>query len=512
MQSWHYLALKPPPSSPDASLPVPPIKPPVGPVAVPSSPLYGPSSFPLRPFLVVLLLAVPFALLARDDWRDRVVSLTPFLPWPQWMRTEAVRLDPLLLEERRRKAASDWQQQEEAAELTRLDRALRSLKALREDETNWLRAQETPEQRERREKAEAERSALEVRVRAMEEKLKAVIHDQEQAVQRAIHDAEERVRAGYLGQVGRRVGATVRQADEEVRRAVAGLEREAEKELGERLREAVQSARESEVGRGVQRIVGRLAGHEAALEAHVRGVLEEEDDRMRAYYRAEEERLRGLMTWAKAEEAALQTEYDELSDLHFLSTNIHRLNVLLLAVDAALHPSTPQASLAQPWAQLTALSRSDPVITAAAQSVPPALLEAPPPTFDELAAAFGAMDHGAMTAVYAPPPSASPSLLSHLVAHAFSFLTIPHAALLPATDDLARLSRLRWWLYADAEKDIGKAVGEAEGLEGEEVRAVLAPWMRAARERALVEQAVTVVKTRVKALELGLVDTGEHQR
>ena len=62
----------------------------------------------------------------------------------------------------------------------------------------------------------------------------------------------------------------------------------------------------------------------------------------------------------------------------------------------------------------------------------------------------------------------------------------------------------------DAEKDIGRVVSEVDAMEGVEARGVLAEWMKAARERAMLEQAVTVVKVRVKALELNMVQAQVH--
>ena len=463
----------------------------------------------------MLALAVPFALLVRDDWRDQLVALTPSLPWPKWMRTEAVRLDRLSLEERRRARVEQWQRDDREAELLRLERAVKGLQAVEAEAEEWGRRQETAEQRERRTREETERADLEERIASMEEKVRAFTQRQAEAVKREVEDSERRLQSSYLTQAAKRGAEWTRALEQQLQATLTGVKREAESELDGRLTEEVQQARESEGAKGVERITSRAMAEQSALEDFTQRLLSSEEQRLRSYHRVEAERIERLMEWAKEEERAMQVEFDELSDLHFLSTNIHRLNVLLLAVDSALHsldstPSSPP-SLTQPWAQLKAVARADPLISAAAESVPPSLLSSPPPSFDALQLAFGELEGAALTALYSPPPSTSPSLFSHLLAHLFSLLTVPHAALLPATDDWARLSRVRWLLYEDAEKDIGRVVGEVEAMEGAEVREVLTDWLTLAKERAIIEQAVKLIKTRVEALELGVVGIGDAE-
>ena len=468
----------------------------------------------------MLLLSVPFALLARDDWRQQAISLTPSLPWPEWMRTEALRFDRLSMEERRRRRVEGWQKEEAEAELDRLEQSLKGARALMKEEKEWERRQESPEQRETRAAAERERAELERQVAEMEDKVKCLIKRQEEEVTAEVESSEIRLRDSFRSRLAEKAEEVSGALERRLQEAVAVVEREAEAELSGRVGAEVQQAREAELERGVTRINARLQADEEAIQQQAQRMMEEEAQRMAAYYEQEKSRLHPLLDWARAEERAMQTEYAEMRQLHFLSTNIHRLNVLILAIDAALHPPpSPDATaaappLTQPWSQLTALARADPVLTVAAESIPPALLSSPPPSFDILQVAFAQLERRLLTAIYSPPPSSSPSLLSHLLAHVFSLLTIPHAQLLPATDDWSRLCRLRWLLYEDAEKDIGRVVAEADGMEGVEARAVLAEWMKPARERAMVEQAVTLVKTRVKALELNMVATtiGEGER
>ena len=402
---------------------------------------------------MLLLLSVPFALFARDDWRDRLVALTPSLPWPAWMRTETLRLDRLSLEERKRRQTAEWQREEGQAELTALKRGLKGLQALQRESDEWVRRQETPQQREKRLEAETERRELRQRVQAMEDKVRALIARQEEAVKAAVKDSERRLQASYLARAAERSAQLARSLEREVQAAIGSLEVKVGRELSARLGEEVQRVRESEVAKGVERITARLLEEEVAIEGYAKQLMEEEEQRVRAFHSSEAERMRRLMEWAQGEEAAMQAEFDEASDAHFLSSNIHRLNVLLLSIQEATRPrddvhrrSAAPPSLSRSWAQLTALARADPVISAAAESIPPRPpFASPPPSFDTLQAAFTDLDRAALTALYSPAPSSSPSLFSHLLAHVFSLLTIPHAALLPATDDLARLSRVRWY-------------------------------------------------------------------
>ena len=217
---------------------------------------------------MLLLLSLPFALFARDDWRERVISLTPSLPWPQWLRTEAMRLDRLSLEERRRRKMEGWQKEEASAEVRKLEQDLRALRALAKEERDWVRQQESAEQREKRMAAESERAELERRVAEMEEKVQALIQRQEEAVTAEVQSSEQRLRSTFLSRVTEREAELLRAAELRLQEAMRSVEGEAERQLSERLRAEVQQAREEEVGRGVVRIIGRLQGEEEAVQRH----------------------------------------------------------------------------------------------------------------------------------------------------------------------------------------------------------------------------------------------------
>ena len=501
---------------------------------LPPPPSYASRPLPRLPLLLLALLAVPAVLIARDDWRAGLISAYPTLPWPQWMRVEATRLDRLSLEERRRRAASGWAtkdddsggQQTDTADgrppleqsetEQQLEAAVRSLQALQSDSERWTRQQETNEQRTEREAKEAQRRSLLSSIGAMEGRVRDEMGRQQDELSRQVHSTEASKRLEFVSRLNEQAADITRSLARrltEQRQSIAAAE---QRKLTTAQAVATQQAREDEVSRGVQRITQRLQQQEEEAEAFVRLSMEKEERRLLAAYKAEADSKEAALQWAAKEERRLVRELDDVKQLQYVSANLHRLRLLLSSVDELLHhtqSSSPELWLGV-WRGLRQVAADDLVIATAVSSITDASLEEGVQPFDELQTAFQRIERplraATLSSCSASPPSSAAtaaSLPMHVLSLLLSPFLLPQHSIVAGGDDSSRLSRACYYLYRSAERDIARCVDEMSGLQGAEAREAVSGWLRQAAERAAVEQAASVISTRLSTLELSLIES-----
>ena len=547
-----YLPVKPPSSAPPSTVPLPVqhVKPPTPSSLAsltaayrvvpdgPTSSSYASRPLPRLPLLLLLLLSVPGLLFARDDWRARLIAAYPTFPWPHWMRVEATRLDRLSLEERRRRGehivGSNREAEEDASGKTKsgsgerrtreavqqmadtrpLEEALQALRSLQSDSERWSWEQESPEQREARERKESQKQSLLASITALEGSVRDEMRRQQDEVSRQVSATEAGKRAEFVGRLEQQAAdITHRLADSlNTQRTQTAADQQRQHRVAEA--EAVQRAREEEVSRGVQRITARLQQQEGEAEAFVRRAMEQEERRLLDAQQAEAHSKDAVLQWAGAEEQRLVRELEDAKQLHYVSANLHRLRLLLSSVDELLHraPASEPKLWLGVWQSLRAVGADDPVIATAAQSISDATLAAGVQPFDELQATFKLIERplraATLTSSSLPPAAATAaptSLPHHLLASLLSPFLLPQHALVGGADDSSRLSRACFHLYRAAEKDIARCVAELGGLQGVEAREAVSDWLRQAADRAAVEQAASMIGTRLHTLELSLI-------
>ena len=555
-----YLPVKPPSSLSSPALPVQSIKP-ATPTSVDSAPpslsrqspvtaasptSYSSRPLPRLPLLLLLLLSVPGILLARDDWRAHFIQSYPDVPWPHWMRVEASRLDRLSLEERRRKGESGWTSKRSPAAVghsdsdserdshdseqqqQQLEEALHALRALQSDHDHWVVERETVEQRVERERKAAQRRSLLSSIAAMESAVRDEIKRQQDEVSTQVRGTESRKRSEFVGRLNAAAADIIHSLAlrlTEQRQLIAADERG---KLRAAEAQVAQHAREEEVSSGVQRITQRLQQQEEAAETFVRRSMEEEERKLLQQYQAEADSKEAALQWAGKEEARLVRELEDVKQLHYVSANLHRLRLLLSSVEELLHhtPTSSPELWQGVWSVLRSVGTDDPVIATAVSSVSDASLQAGVQPFDELQAAFFKhIERPLRAATLASPqpsaaqPSATPSapaagttsvtpssLSSHLLSSLLSPFLLPQHSLVAGSDDSSRLSRACYYLYRSAERDIARCVAEIADMRGVEAREAASDWLRHAAHRAAVEQAASVISTRLSTLELSLID------
>ena len=495
----------------------------------------------------MLLLSVPGLLFARDDWRARLIAAYPSVPWLDWMRVEATRLDRLSLEERRRRGEHIVGRNKEAdedgssrkqksgggeqrlrepavepvADTRRLEEAVQALRALQSDGERWARDQESAEQREAREKKEAARQSLLSSISVLENSVRDEVLQQQEAVSRQVSSTEARKRAEFVGRLSEQAAGITQQLADRLTAQQRALAADEQRKNSTAQAEMVQHAREEEVNRGVQRITARLQQQEEEAEAFARHAMASEEQRLLDAYQAEADSKEAVMQWAANEEQRLGRELEDVKQLHYVSANLHRLRLLLSSVDELLHRSTgsePQLWLGV-WRALRSVGADDPVIATAASSISDATLEAGVQPFDELQTAFKHIERplraATLTSSALPQTAAeavaadttSTALPLHLLSRLMSPFLLPQHSLVPGGDDSSRLSRACYYLYRSAERDLTRCVAEVGGLQGLEAREVVSGWLRQAADRAAVEQAASIISTRLSTLELSLIDS-----
>ena len=542
-----YLPVKPPSSSHSPFLPFQPTKPATpsslastpplsrsSPATLPPPAPYTSRPLPRLPLLLLLLLSVPGMLLARDDWRAQLMARYPDFPWPHWMRVEATRLDRLSLEERRRRAEHGWVADndddstravgrveddhrggeantgESGLQQQQMEAALHSLQAVQDDNERWVRERETSEQRAERAAKEVQRQSLLSSIASLEVAVRDEMRRQQDEVGQQLRSAESRRRSEFVDRLDEQAADITHSLAlrlNQQRQSIAADER---RSLRAAEASATQQAREEEVSRGVQRITERLQQQEQAAEAFVRHRMAEEERRLLDEYQTEADSKEAALQWAAKEERRFVSELEDVKQLHYVSANLHRLRLLLSSVDELLHhsPSSSPELWLGVWTVLRSVGADDPVIATAVSSITDDTLEAGVQPFDQLQTAFKQHIERPLRAatLTAPPATPPPSLSAHLLSRLLSPLLLHQHSLVASSDDSSRLSRACYYLYRSAERDIARCVAEIGGMQGVEAREAVSDWLRHAADRAAVEQAASVISTRLSTLELSLID------
>ncbi|KDQ56980.1 hypothetical protein JAAARDRAFT_131032 [Jaapia argillacea MUCL 33604] len=147
-------------------------------------------------------------------------------------------------------------------------------------------------------------------------------------------------------------------------------------------------------------------------------------------------------------------------------------------------------------------AREDPVVTATLDSlegtdIPDVGVE----PLADLVSWFTTSVAPRVTSVALVPDEGTPGLLSHLASHFLSTFRFKRQGYVPGSDVLSVLARAEYHLN---EKDLDSATRELNQLKGT-ARVLLSDWLRAARQRLEVQQALEVAQTEATLASLLVV-------
>lgn len=533
LSSYHYLPIKPISLSNDTYLPVSPIKPsPVDQLSltsrVTSQSQSRHASEPIpRWLLVFLALSVPFAVFARNDGRALFIERTEsFIDWPEWFRVhDLTKIDHEFSNDKhianmfksnpptkRVESHSNTGLSSNDKQLpqSNTNAAAANLAELRNAEISRQRELETPGEREARIAQETERQNLLDEITRLEAAIRTATSNVELQVAQEIERAENDARAESLEQVKTWASEMKSRLDE---RLLAMTERVVAAEndsFSSLLDAAVEAAREQEINRGVESIQQSLRQAEQSYEQATRALLTEDGQRF-ASWAADENRVReSLLARNRAAFEGVKHEFDDLQDYLYLSSNIHRVNLAVMAIEEALSNDTDassqsNASLHQ-WSTLIGAGHSDPVIGSAVRSLSNEALENGLASYDELQKRWKQSEFSLFTAAYDADPTHS-SLPTHIFGLLAAIFTIKSHDLVSGQDDISRLQRCGYWIDHPDLDEISSAKLHQEvcGL-SEKVRHTIDPsFLRRLAERAAAEVAVTAIKARIQTLEIAFI-------
>lgn len=199
----------------------------------------------------------------------------------------------------------------------------------------------------------------------------------------------------------------------------------------------------------------------------------------------------------KAEVAALDRVFQTDTDYEHASYKVHRVSAAIMAFELGLLSSNP---LKRELAALRHVTQGDAVLEPLLGSLP-ATVEQGVPTLSELQVRFPTVQSAAREAAFVP--ESSPGMAGHMFATALAAVTIKPRGLVEgagADEVLARAA------YHVERGDLPKAVAELDALPPQGLPGkVVKDWLRDAKGRLLVEQAVRAMAARSALLNRSLI-------